>query len=207
MTPLLRLLDLPGRDEARRAAREELSRQAYDDARPPLLQRLVTWFLEKASELLGRTSANLPAGRWGLLVVALLVLALVALVLARVRPSRRTAAGEVFEAGRLLSAAEHRAAADAAAAAGDHALAVTERFRAVVRELESRGVVEPRPGWTADEVARAGGGAVPGVAEPLRRAATLFDEVRYGGRPATAPTYATLVALDDEVTRARLVVV
>jgi len=202
----VRLLELPGRDEAREAAREELSRRQYAEARPPLLQRLADWLLEKASDLLGTTSASLPAGRWGLLLLVALVVLLAAVVLTRVRPSRRERGGEVFEAGRVLSAAEHRAAADAAAARGDHQGAVTERFRAVVRELESRGVVDPRPGWTADEVARAGGTVVPAVAEPLRRAATLFDEVRYGGRPATAETYAVLVALDDEVTGARLVV-
>jgi len=201
-----RLLELPGREEAREAAREELSRKAYADARPPLLQRFVDWLFEQLGDLLGSASARLPAGRWGVLVLVVLLLALVAVVLTRVRPTRRTAAGEVFEAGRVLSAAEHRSAADAAAARGDHRLAVTERFRAVVRELESRGVVEPRPGWTADEVARAGGTAVPAVAEPLGRAATLFDQVRYGGRPATAATYASLVALDDEVAGARLAV-
>lgn len=200
------LLELPSRDEARAAARRELSRPAYDEAKPPLLQRFVEWLLGKLSDLLDRTTANVPAGKWGLLLLAVLVAALVAVVLTRLRPSRRLRGLEVFEAGQVRSAAEHRAAAEAAAARGDLALAVTERFRAVVRELETRGVVDPRPGWTADEVARAGGTAVPGVAAPLRQAAMLFDEVRYGGRPATAATYATLVALDDEVAGARLVV-
>lgn len=200
------LLDLPGRDEAREAAREELSRRAYEEAKPPLLQRFVDWVLERLSDLLGSTSAQLPGGRWALLLLVLLVAGLVALVLARVRPARRTGRTEVFEAGRQLSAADHRAAAEAAAARGDHATALTERFRALVRELEARGVVEPRPGWTADEVARAAGAAVPGVAAALRRAATLFDEVRYGGRPATAAGYREMAALDDEVAAARLVV-
>ena len=61
-----------------------------------------------------------------------------------------------------------------------------ERLRAVVRELESRGVLEPRPSRTADEVARDGSAAVPDLAEPLRRATTTFDEIWYGGRTADA---------------------
>lgn len=202
----LRLLELPGRDEAREAAREELSRRAYEEARPPLLQRLLSWVFDKLNDLLGEATASVPGGAWGVLVLGLLLALLVGVVLTRLRPARRLGEHEVFEVGRVLSAAEHRAAADAAAARGDHHLAVTERFRAVVRELESRGVVEPRPGWTADEVARAGGAAVPAVAQPLATAATLFDEVRYGGRPAGTETYARLVALDTQVTQARLVV-
>lgn len=200
------LLELPGRDEAREAAREELSRRAYQEAKPPLLERLVTWVLGKLSELLDRASTSVPGGSWGLVLLGLLFALVVAVVLTRVRPARRVRGAEVFEAGRVLTAEEHRAAADAAAARGDLALAVTERFRALVRELEARGVVDPRPGWTAAEVARAGGSAVPAVAEPLARAAALFDEVRYGGRPATPTTYGELVALDAQVTQARLVV-
>jgi hypothetical protein len=200
------LLELPGRDEAREAAREELSRRAYQEARPPLLERFVLWLLDRIGQLFDRASGAVPGGGWGLVALVLLVTLLAAVVLTRLRPSRRARGAAVFVPGQVRSAAEHRAAADAAAAQGDFALAVTERFRAVVRELETRGVVEPRPGWTADEVARYGGAAVPVVAEPLARAATLFDEVRYGGRPATATTYGSVVALDAQVTQARLVV-
>jgi hypothetical protein len=89
---------------------------------------------------------------------------------------------------------------------GQFAEAVREWMRAIVRELETRGVLEPRPGRTADEVAREAGAAVPAVAADLRTAATVFDEVWYGGRPATAQAEAVLRQADRRVQRAQLVV-
>jgi hypothetical protein len=112
----------------------------------------------------------------------------------------------VFAVGRTLSAEEHRALAEEAAAAARWDDAVRERLRAIVRELEARGVLEPRPGRTAGEVARDGSAAVPAIAEPLRRATGTFDEIWYGGRPADASSYAVLVAADQAVTGARLAV-
>ena len=98
----------------------------------------------------------------------MLVGLLVAVVLTRVGPlarSRRPAA--VFAGSAVLTADEHRAQAQAAAEQGRWAEAVRERLRAVVRELEARGALDPRPGRTAGEVARDGGAAVPDVAADL----------------------------------------
>ena len=41
------------------------------------------------------------------------------------------------------------------------------------------------------------------VAADLGRAAALFDEVWYGGRPADASSYAVLVAVDERVSDRR----
>jgi hypothetical protein len=200
------LLDLPGRDEAREAAQHELSRRQYREAQPPWLERLLTWVLDKLDQLLSRASSSVPGGGWGLLVIVLLVVLLVAVVVVRLRPSAlRTRPQLLFETGAELSAARHRELAERAAARGDYAEAVRERLRAVVRELESRGVVEPRPGRTADEVAGEAGRVVPALAQPLSQGAQLFDEVWYGGRPADSSTYAVLVALDERVGTARVV--
>ena len=200
------LLDLPGRDEAREAAQRELSRHRYREAEPPWFVRLVRWLLAELDELLGRASANVPGGGWGLLLIVLLVCGLVAVVLVRLRPSSGQAGGGLlFAEGQQLTAQQHRDLADRAAARGDHAEAVRERLRAVVRELEARGVVDPRPGRTADEVALEAGRALPGLAGALREGARTFDEVWYGGRPADSSTYALLVALDERVVAARAV--
>ena len=94
------------------------------------------------------------------------------------------------------SAAWHRAAADAAAAAGDVRTAVLERFRAVVRELEERAVLAEQPGRTADEAARDAAARLPGLGERLTAAARIFDDVRYGDRPATAAMDEALRELD-----------
>jgi hypothetical protein len=79
-------------------------------------------------------------------------------------------------------------------------------MRAIVRELEARGVLDPRPGRTADEVAREAGALVPAVAGDLHGAAQVFDEVWYGGRTATAGADAAMRQADQRVQSARLVI-
>jgi hypothetical protein len=193
------------REGARRAARDELLDHRYHDAQPPLVVRLIGKAVRKLLELLGRAAGNVPGGRAGLLILALLLAGLVAVIVVRLRPSGRgSGSADVFTTGTALSAAQHRALADEAAAAGEWAEAVRERLRAVVRELEARGVLEPRPSRTAGEVAQDGSAAVPRIAEPLRRATTTFDEIWYGGRSADASSYAVLVEADQSVAAASL---
>lgn len=195
------------RDSARELARDELSRPEYDAARPPALLRLLGRLLREIGELLDRGAGAVPGGRWGLLLLGLLLVGLAVVVLTRVGPLRQgPSRAPLFSGGTALSAAQHRELADAAAAAGRWADAVRERLRAVVRDLEARGVLDPRPGRTAGEIARDAGAAVPAIAADLRRAATVFDEVWYGGRPADAASYAALVAVDEQVSGSRLVV-
>lgn len=198
--------DLPGREEAQELARRELSRHEYDEARPPWLLRLARALLDEFAELVGRASGAVPGGTFGLLMLTLLLVGLVTLVVLRVRPSaaRSRSRDELF-GDVVLTAARHREAAEQHAASGRFAEAVRERLRAIVRELESRGVLDPRPGRTVDEVARDAGAAVPTVAAPLQRGATVFDEVWYGGRVADRAAYDVLVEVDQLVTSAPLV--
>ena len=203
-----RLLAVPlDRESAREAAQDELRRREYVDAQPPLVVRAIGRVLREIGELLDRAASAAPGGRLGLLALFLLLALFVGVVLARVGPLARTrAAPALFDGSRTLTAAGHRSLAETAAAQGRFAEAVRERLRAVVRELEARGALDPRPGRTAGEVARDGGAAVPPVAADLARAAALFDEIWYGGRPADAGSYAVLVAVDDRVSDTALVV-
>jgi hypothetical protein len=106
----------------------------------------------------------------------------------------------VVSAGELLTAAELRRRAERALAEGRHAEAVVEGFRALaVRQVE-RGRLEDLPGATAHEVAAAVGAAHPGERDRVDRTALLFDEVRYGDRPATRDQAAEVLALDDALT-------
>jgi Domain of unknown function (DUF4129) len=105
--------------------------------------------------------------------------------------------------GRPRSAAEHRAAADAHAAAGRWAEAVRDRLRAIITGLEERTLLEPRPGRTADEAAADAGAVVPDCAADLRAAARVFDDIWYGARPADATHDALLRGLDDRVRSSR----
>jgi hypothetical protein len=204
---LASVIDDLTRDAARRAAQQELTDRRYRDAQPPLLVRVVGSLLRRFLTLLDRAAGHVPGGRLGLLLLAVTLAALAAVILVRLRPSRRHGTGAaLFGTGQELTAAQHRQLADQAAAAGQWADAVREGLRAIVRELEARGVLEPRPSRTAGEVARDGSAAVPALTEPLRRATTTFDEVWYGGRPADAAAYAVVVAADRAVTAGRLVV-
>jgi hypothetical protein len=195
-----------GRDAARRAAREELAKPPYQDAKPPWTYRAVNWVFQQIDKALSHATKVVPGGKLGLVVLVLLIAGLVALVVWRTRPSglhRGDAA--LFLGGAETSAAEHRARADAAAGEGRWADAVRERLRAVARELEARGVLVPRAGRTADELAREAGRAVPEVAAALQRGVRVFDDVWYGGRVADASGYAVLVEVDRTVREARLV--
>lgn len=191
------------RDEARRLARRELADPSYD-AEPGLLERAVGWVLDRLRDLLEASAAVSPGSWAGLAVLLGLVVLAVVVVRRRTGPlagSARTA-GEVFDAA-PRSAAEHLRAADEAAAAGDWSTAVVERFRAVVRSLEERALLDPRPGRTADEVAREAGALLPEAGAALLTAAAVFDAVRYGGRPGTAGDDTRLRETDEAVRRAR----
>ena len=193
------------RDDARRAAEKELSREEYAAEQPGLLERGLEWVFRRLGELLDGISSVTPGGNAGLVLVLLLLALLAAVLVARVRPVRRGAApGAVFAGAAELTAAQHRDRAEQAAAEARWSDAVRERMRAIVRELEDRGVLNPAPGRTAGEVARDGGQGVPALAEDLARAARTFDEVSYGGRPGTAASYAVLVEVDAAVTNRRL---
>lgn len=196
------------RDEARRAAERELSKGIYHADEPGPVERLVNAVFEWVFRTIDRVTGVTPGGGLGLVVLLALVVAVAAVVIWRTGPVRR---GYRVDTGTVelsgpLDAEEHRRRADAHAAQGRFAEAVRERMRAIVRELEARGVFDPRPGRTADEVAREGGAAVPAVATDLRTAATVFDEVWYGGRAATPQADATLRQADERIRRAQLTV-
>ncbi|MEV0249822.1 DUF4129 domain-containing protein [Nocardia sp. NPDC050712] len=97
----------------------------------------------------------------------------------------------------LGPAAQHRGAADAAAADLDYDRALRERFRAMVRGLEQNGVLEVRRSRTADETAQDTSGALPPeVSTEIEPTARSFDEVVYGGRRATEDEYRRLAQAD-----------
>ncbi|MFC8922735.1 DUF4129 domain-containing protein [Cellulosimicrobium sp. NPDC057127] len=191
----------PDADEARRWVVEELTKPEYSTD-PSLLSRFLDWLAELFD---GAPSLDV-SGRWAALVVVLVVLVVAAIafrVAGPVRLSRRTAASAVVLDDDTRSAAELRDAADAAAAAGDWATAVLERFRAVVRSLEERALLEPRPGRTAWEAAQAAGERVPDVADDLVRGAHLFDDVCYGKARVGADADQLLRGLDARAGTAR----
>jgi hypothetical protein len=195
-----------GREAAQEAARDELSRQVYQQARPGLLARALQWLYEHIAKLLDNVGSVSPGGYAGLIVIVLLVVAAVVAVRLKVGPFGKAWRSEdALFVGGPRSAAEHRRAADAHAAAGEWAEAVRERLRAVIRSLEERALLDPRPGRTADEAALEAGQALPECAGSLRNAARVFDEIWYGGREATAASDQMLRDLDEQVRTSRSV--
>jgi hypothetical protein len=189
-----------GRRAARQLARRELARAIY---RPPLTQRILGAIGRFVNSLLGDASRYFPGGWWALIALLALAVLVGAMILFWVRPARSAVAAAVLE-GVSRSAADHRREAERLAAAGDYASAIIESLRAVAVEVEERGVLPPRPGRTADELAAEAAAALPGQAGDLAAAAKLFDDVRYGGRPGSAAGYQRLRELDARIRAARI---
>ncbi|MDX3534115.1 DUF4129 domain-containing protein [Streptomyces sp. MB09-01] len=192
------------REAAREAAERELSKPMYHENDPSLVDRATRAFFDWLDDLFGAASGATPGGAVGLIAVVLLVaLAGAALWWRLGSPSRTTpSAGTLFDDG-VRSAADHRKAADAHAAAGRWTEAVQERMRAVVRSLEERTLLDHRPGRTADEAAAEASASLPAHAADLRAAARTFDDVTYGGRTADSDTYARLRTLDLALTHTK----
>jgi hypothetical protein len=104
----------------------------------------------------------------------------------------------LFEAAQL-TAAQHRATAESYAAEGNWTAAIRHRLRAVARQLEETGVLDPAPSRTANELARDAGAALPHLTGELSEAATAFNDVTYGERPGTQAAYQMIADLDDHL--------
>ncbi|WP_400993940.1 DUF4129 domain-containing protein [Agromyces sp. GXQ0307] len=207
LTALARLappLD-PDAPEARRWLVEELAKPEYRAAEPTLFdlaaQAVRDWI---ASLFGGATGLPVPALALiaVLVVVGLVGLGLLVFGLPRLR-RRSSGSVPLFDDGDLRDTATLRRAADRAAASGDWALAIEERFRALVRGLVERELVRVHPGTTAHGMARAASEPFPAHVAALERAAGAFDGVRYLGRAGDARTHAEVAALVAELETAR----
>lgn len=186
-----------GREAAAAAARLELARPEYHTGGQSLAQRIGGWVIRQVQALFTRAAEVSPGGWLGLLVLGVLVAAVVVVIRVRVGPVGRAGRARTpLLSGPPRSAAAHRAEAEALAEAGRWAEAVRERLRAVARSLTERGLLEDRPGRTADELARELARLLPEQAPVFGTSARVFDDVWYGGRTATPADYAAVRAAD-----------
>jgi hypothetical protein len=206
--PLVALVALVGRlpdppldpsgSEARAKLRRELLHPEYHQEN--LLQEVFNWLLRKVGSGLDRASQAPPLST----LMAMLIFVALALGLAWLVSRARYTARENDERRSVLTeeavtADELRARAAAALEAGRFEEAVVEGFRATaVRQVE-RGRLSDTPGATAHEVAEALAREYVALADRVHRSARLFDEVRYGDRPATREQAASVLALDDDL--------
>ncbi len=197
---------VPDADTARRWAREELAEPAYHQGKS-LLERIMDWVMELIGRIFGEGQASSIDPR--MIGIALLgvivVVGLIALwVAGPVRRSRRSAADRlVFDTEDDRTAVEMRIASAAAADRGDWHAAVLDRFRALVRGLEERTLLEERAGRTAHEVAVDAGVVLPALRDELAAASALFDEVCYGEAVGSEAEYRSLASLDESAQASR----
>jgi Domain of unknown function (DUF4129) len=186
------------RDAAHQAAESELNQPIYTKA--SATQQFLDWMNELLYRLLQK-SASIPGG-W-LTTAVLLTLLAVAIVVAihiarRTMRTKRRGDYQLFEATQL-TAAQHRETAERYAAEGNWTVAIRHRLRAIARQLEETGVLNPAPGRTANELARDAAEALPHLADELSQAATAFNDVTYGEVPGTQAAYQMIVDLDDHL--------
>ena len=193
----------PDAAEAARWAEAELADPIYHQ-RQSLLERAIAWILEQIRDsrvvLTGvdpRAAAIVVAA---LVVIGGLIALLIAGPVARARAAHRSA--DVFGTDRR-TAAELRASADDLAARGLWTEAALDRFRAMLRSLEERALLDERPGRTAHEAAYEVAGRIPSSAADLHRAGRLFDDLCYGDAVASAEDDTWLRQVDDRLAASR----
>lgn len=192
----------PGRDEAMRLLEAELSRQAYQEAKPSLLDRAIQWLIDEFSKLLARVGDVVPGNVFGVIAFAGLVLLLGGWLVRRRLGARVAPKAGALTMPERVSAAGHLQRARGHLDAGRLAEAIREGLRAIVRECEEAGYLEPSPSRTADEIAAVIGAALPETAGPVGSATTIFDDVWYGEREPTRQMAEAMLAVHDTVARA-----
>lgn len=188
------------RDGARAAARRELSKGIYHRDDEPWPLRIFNAVQRWLDHLLHTVAKHAPGGGPGAIALLLAAIALVAFVWWRVGLVRRTTSvGRPVLDGPARTSADLLRQAAEAVAAGRWEQAVVARMRALAMAVEERGLVDPRPGRTADELATEVAMALPASRDAMRSAATAFDAVVYGRRPAGPETYDVICAAADLV--------
>lgn len=182
----------PDADTAREWARDELSKHEYQTGGGNnWLERFFEWVQNLLSSI--GNGIGGAWGGWGTLAAVLIGAALVALIVwLVVGPLRRSRSrGSVDEelGDPTATAADLLASARRAADAGDWNTAVIECYRALIRSLTEREVIDGRPGMTAFEAALAASTAIPAIASDVTADADVFDAVRYGHLTATRAHY------------------
>lgn len=183
-----------GGDEARRAAANELAKQPYQAHQESILERWLNDFLDQIDRFLNSISGGTFGANWGFLVVVVAAILLVALLIWRFGLPARSVSGKEPQLHLGTgTTGSHTDLADRYAADGRYAEAVRERLRAIVRSLEERDLLDPRPGRTVTEIVAAVRRSLPGAVDQLTAGAQVFSDIWYGTKTATAD--------DDKVMR------
>jgi hypothetical protein len=189
-------------DQVRRAVREVLAQPEYRSSGRGLVEMAIDWVIS----LIGLVVAALSGtGAGSLFGIGVLLLALAGIAVLVVRFSRGLTRDPEAAAARrgppARSAADWRAEAEAHERAGEWRDAIRSRYRALVADLASRGLVEEIPGRTAGEYRGQVRRNVPAAADDFATATEMFELAWYGGWRSGPPEAARLRSLADQVLR------
>jgi len=187
--------------EARDWLEQELNRSDYQS---PWLDSLIQWVVDQLRSLLEGAARLAGLSPVFTVLVALAVIALLVWVLPRVRrESRVTRSDGAALEDLTITAGTYRDRAAQAVRDGRYDEAVLDGFRAIVKDMSDRTLLDDAPGSTAHEASLALAPCFPEHAERLVRAADLFDAVRYGHRRAGADQAGQVQHLDAELATTR----
>lgn len=192
--------------EIRRVTEQVLAQPRFDEARPGLVQRFLTWVLDRIGrllELLGQGDGGVTVSTVAFAVVVVLMALLTVLLLRRVRRDRGIATAVTGLERR--SAGEWYALARRAEASGDWASALRCTYRGLLSELVVAGVTEEVAGRTAREYLRDIADAAPDAGRPLRSVTDAFEATWYDRRPVDAADLDAVRSAADDVRSATLV--
>jgi hypothetical protein len=197
----------PDADTARQWARDELAKQEYQNGGSTnWLERFMNWIQDLLSGV-----GNGIGGAWGgwgtlaAVVIGIAVIALIVwLVVGPLRRSRSRGTADEELGDPTLTSKDLLASARAAADGGDWNKAVIEAYRALIRSLTEREVIDGRPGLTAFEAALAASDAIPAIAQAVTTDADVFDAVRYGHLAATRAHYEHVLETRDVAGKAKV---
>lgn len=160
-----------------------LDRPAFRRSEPGLVERLRRTVLEALADVLGGmlTGGTADLVGWAIAVVATVVLVVLAVRFLRGVSGRGTRhRGEGSQQHRAPDPAAWSRAAEEHARAGRFREASRCRYRALLAELEGRGILEDRPGQTVGEETLDLRRTRPALAVPFGDAAELFQTAWYG---------------------------
>jgi Domain of unknown function (DUF4129) len=191
----------PTPGQAREWLTRELHGAGYQD---PWLESAIRWVFDTIGKLLDGAQRLAGLSPVFTALMALVVVALLAWVLPKVRrePGAAGPGGGVLE-NLAFTASHYRALAAAARHDGRHDDAVLDGFRAIARDMSGRSLLDDAPGRTAHEVSLSLASPFPDHAERLARVADLFDAVRYGHRHAGAEQAEQVRMLDGDLAGSR----
>jgi len=191
----------PTPPEARNWLKQELHGSDYQS---PWLDSLSRWITDQLGKLLDGASHLAGLSPAITALIALVVIALLAWILPKVRRERVvTGSDGVVLEDVTITARLYRSMAAQAIRDGRYDDAVLDRFRAIAKDMSDRRVLNDAPGRTAHEVSVTLASPFPDHADRLARAADLFDSVRYGHRHASAHQAGQIQDLDAKLVTTR----